>query len=677
MSTIISAPQNAFVRGRQILDSVLIASESLDSRLKSGDPGLLCKLDMEKAYDHVSWDFLLYMLRRCGFGQKWCSWIAFCISTASFSILINGSPAGFFNSSRGVRQGDPISPFLFVIVMEAFSRMVKASVDHGLFSGFVVGNRGSVQAHISHLLFADDTLVFSEASQVQVQAIRDLLICFELVSGLKVNLAKSVLVPVGEVSDMGALAEILGCEVGSFPITYLGMPLGARFKDKACWNGVVEKTMRSLASWKRSYLSKGGRIALIKSTLSNLPTYLLSLLPIPLAVAKHIESIQSGFLWGGMGEEFKFHLVNWRKVCSPVREGGLGIRSLRSFNHALLGKWLWRYATEPGASWRKVVEAKYGSERGGWRSKIGAGSHGRGLWKFISKEWYHFFSHIRLIPGDGSRISFWGEVWCGNLPLLELFPGLYGLASNKEASIADNLELVSGYRQWNISFLRSLNDWEVDELASLYSLLYSYNLGDGADKIWWIPNRRGKFEVRSFYTILTSSVNIHFPWKSIWRTKAPPRVAFFVWSAALGKILTLDNLRKKNLVLVNRCGMCKKEEESIDHLLLHCESAQFLWSAFFRRFGLAWVMPRGVVDLMHCWWSGGRPRSAVAWKMVPHCIMWCIWSERNERFFEDSERSLEDLLHFFFSTLFTWTAAWLDPIVITFSDFISLFSSPL
>ena len=132
--------------------------------------------------------------------------------------------------------------------------------------------------------------------------------------------------------------------------------------------------------------------------------------------------------------------------------------------------------------------------------------------------------------------------------------------------------------------------------------------------------------MKSFYFILNSFVSFPFPWKTIWRTKAPLRVAFFVWSAALGKILTLDNLRKRNIVLVNRCGVCKKEEESIDHLLLHCESGQFLWNGFFSRFGLAWVMPRGVGDLLHCWWSGGCPRSAMVWKMVPLCIMRCLWS---------------------------------------------------
>jgi hypothetical protein len=117
MDRIISKPQNAFMKGRQILDSILNANECLDSRLKFEDPGVLCKLDMEKAYNHVDWSFLLYLLRRCGpcgFGEKWCLWIKHCISSACFSVLINVVPSGFFGSSLGVRQGDPLSPFLLL-----------------------------------------------------------------------------------------------------------------------------------------------------------------------------------------------------------------------------------------------------------------------------------------------------------------------------------------------------------------------------------------------------------------------------------------------------------------------------------------------------------------------------------------------------------------------------------
>jgi hypothetical protein len=197
MDKIISKPQNAFVKGRQILDSVLVVNECLDSRLRSGESGVLCKLDMEKAYDHVDWNFLLYLLRRCGFGERWCAWIKHCISSVCFSVLINGVPSGFFGSSRGVRQGDPLSPFLFVLVMEAFSRMLGAFISRGLISGFTVGSSELNRVNVSHLLFADDTLVFCGANESQIRHVGALLVCFEVIIGLKVNLSKSALVPVG------------------------------------------------------------------------------------------------------------------------------------------------------------------------------------------------------------------------------------------------------------------------------------------------------------------------------------------------------------------------------------------------------------------------------------------------------------------------------------------------
>uniref|UniRef100_A0A2N9G4U0 Reverse transcriptase domain-containing protein n=1 Tax=Fagus sylvatica TaxID=28930 RepID=A0A2N9G4U0_FAGSY len=280
LEKVVSDSQNAFVRGRQILDSIFIANECLYSRLKAGAPRVLCKLDLEKAYDHVNWGFLDYMLRRCGFSEKWRTWIFFCVSTARFSVLVNGTPCGFFGSTRGIRQGDPLSPLLFVIVMEAMSRMLDREVGGGFISGFPVGSKASSFLMVSHLLFADDTLIFCEADPNQILHLDFLLTWFQAVSGLKVNLTKSEMVVVGDVPHIGGLANILGCQILTLPMKYLGLPLGAKFNAKEVWNEVLEKMERRLAGWKRLYLSKGGRLTLIKSTLSNIPTYFLSLFPI-------------------------------------------------------------------------------------------------------------------------------------------------------------------------------------------------------------------------------------------------------------------------------------------------------------------------------------------------------------------------------------------------------------
>ena len=163
LDQLISETQNSFVGGRQILHLVLIANECVDSRVKSRVPGVICKLDVEKAYDHVNWKSLLDLLTRMGFGVKWCKWICTCISTVQFLVLINGSPVDFFGSSKGLRQGDPLSPMLFLIMMEVFSRMLKRVQGADLIRSFKVDGRRGGRECVSHLLFANDTILFCDA----------------------------------------------------------------------------------------------------------------------------------------------------------------------------------------------------------------------------------------------------------------------------------------------------------------------------------------------------------------------------------------------------------------------------------------------------------------------------------------------------------------------------------
>ena len=215
-----------------------------------------------------------------------------CISTIKFFILINGSPSDFFGSSRGIQQGDPLSLLLFDIVMEGLSRMLDVTATTSQFSGFSVGNTAGNSVMVSHLLFANNTLIFCDADPTQIANLRAILVRFEEVSSLRINFGKSELVPIGVVHNMDVLVGMLDCRQSSLPLRYLGLLLGAKFKELSIWNPILEKMERRLAGWKRLYLSKRGKVTLIKSTLSSLPTYFLSLLSLPGKVANRMEKLQ-------------------------------------------------------------------------------------------------------------------------------------------------------------------------------------------------------------------------------------------------------------------------------------------------------------------------------------------------------------------------------------------------
>ena len=203
------------------------------------------------------------------------------------------------------------------------------------------------------------------------------------------------------------------------------------------WDGVEERFRKRLVNWKRQYISKGGRLTLIRSCLSNLPTYAMSLFRMPRKVKIRLEKIQRDFLLGGGNLERKIHLVKWDIVCSSKMKGGLGIHRLTNFNKALLGKWNWRFALEENSVWRNIISLKYGMEDGGWFSNTPRGSYEVGLWKDIGKEVIQIRQNCSFEVGNGRKVRFWEDVWCGEAPLCSSFPSLYEVASSKGDMMVD------------------------------------------------------------------------------------------------------------------------------------------------------------------------------------------------------------------------------------------------
>jgi hypothetical protein len=242
-----------FLKGRLLVDGVLVVNEVVDLAKKSGKDCLIFKVDFEKAYDSVDWSFLDYMLGRFGFSDKWRAWIRACVYAGSMSVLVNGSPTAEINIQRGLKQGDPLAPFLFLLVAEGLGGLMKKAVETNRFRGFKVGSNGVI---VSHLQYADDTLCISEASIENLWTLKAILRAFEMVPGLKVNFWKSCVMGVNVSNDFIRLASsFLNSKVGLVPFIYLGLPVGANPRRVSTWEPMIEALRKRLGVWSNNMLA--------------------------------------------------------------------------------------------------------------------------------------------------------------------------------------------------------------------------------------------------------------------------------------------------------------------------------------------------------------------------------------------------------------------------------------
>ena len=376
----------------------------------------------------------------------------------------------------------------------------------------------------------------------------------------------------------------------------------------------------------------------------------------PQKVCARLEKIQRQFLWGGSDQDRKISLVRWATVCTDKSKGGIGIKSFSSMNKALLSKWSWRFANERNSLWRKVICSKFGESSGGWHTSDIRGGYGSSLWKDIRKEWPSFLQNSVFALGDGKRINFWKDAWCGEEALCVKYPVLFNLALNKEAKVADMWESNGGVGGWSPIFLRALNDWEIEEMARFLQTLHDNILRPtGEDTLLLKEVKARSFSVKVMYKGYDLSPAGDFPHRLIWNSVVSSKMGIFSWEAAWGKILTLDNLKRRGMAFANRCFLCEEDEETVDHLLIHCKSAKMLWDLFLSMVGISWVFPKSVLLTLLAWQgvAVGKKRKK-KWRAAPSCLFWTLWRARNKMAFENEATTTQRIKISFISNLWTW-----------------------
>ena len=241
----------------------------------------------------------------------------------SVAVKINNSLGNFFTTTRGLRQGDPLSPILFDMVVDVFTKMLIKAASVNLIKGLCPN---LCPGGVVSLQYADDTILFMENNAETARNLKSILTCFEQVTGMRINYDKSELVPInlGE-GDVASLKNIFRCVVGSFPIKYLGIPLHHDKLRREDLQPIIDKILKRIAGWRGKLLSYAARVALIRSCLASIPVYLLSFFKFPKWALDLINTQMSHCLWNDTKEKRRLHLAKWDLVCIPKKFGGLGI----------------------------------------------------------------------------------------------------------------------------------------------------------------------------------------------------------------------------------------------------------------------------------------------------------------------------------------------------------------
>jgi len=336
LQEIISENQSAFVPKRAINDNVLITHEALHYLQTSGAEKrcfMDVKTDISKAYDRIEWDFIKLVMQEMGFHQTWISWNLQCISTVSYSFLLNSSAQGAVTPETWLRQGNPLSPYMFIICSEVLSGLCRKAQQNDALSGLRV-SKGSPR--VNHLLFADDTMFFCRSDPKSCKTLLRILKKYEEASSQMINISKSAITFSRKTPDhvKTEAQQILQIQLTGGLGKYLGLPEMFGRKKRDLFNQIIDKIRQRSLSWSSRFLSTAGKTTMLKSVLASMPTYTMFCFKLHVSLCKSIQSALTRFRWDSSTDKKKMCWIAWSKMAKTKKEGGLGFNDITNFNDA-------------------------------------------------------------------------------------------------------------------------------------------------------------------------------------------------------------------------------------------------------------------------------------------------------------------------------------------------------
>uniref|UniRef100_A0A1J3EJP2 LINE-1 retrotransposable element ORF2 protein n=1 Tax=Noccaea caerulescens TaxID=107243 RepID=A0A1J3EJP2_NOCCA len=626
----ISLNQAAFLKGRSLGENVLLASELIRNYQKPSSPkSCMLKVDIRKAFDTICWEFVIKILEAQGFPPMFCIWVKECITSPRFPISINGELAGFFPGRKGLRQGDSISPYLFIMVMEVLSRLLEKSVAEERMRLHPMCSNPQV----THLLFADDLLIFSDGSRHSLSGIKTILGVFREMCGLDINAEKTEIFFGGyndvEISVLSALS---GFKIGFFPTRYLGLPLDSSRISYATLQPFIERITAKIHVWTSKFLSFAGKIRLISSVIYGMVNFWSSVFVLPKRFYEKVDSLCSAFLWKNKTTSAMGSRVAWKDVCRPKKEGGLGIRLLEDFEMVYRLKHVSNFFTNSGSIWVAWLKGNIFNRKDFWIKEDSnrLSKPVRSMLQLRNK----LEAFLKCEVRDGHKARFWYDCWTDLGPLIS-FMGTRGPTEfqiRQDASVAQATH--NGF--WRFPAARSV---AADTSQIVIAGTEPPNDEKGSDVFFWCHGPgvfKGSFSSKSTWSQLRVSGPIVAWYKTIWFKEAIPRCSFIAWLVYLARLPTRDRLIRWGLNVQPGCVLCSNGSESHEHLFFECSFSSEIWSQIA---GSLW--PNPPTDLASVTTSilSMQSSKAVVAKLWLQILIYLLWRERNARIFSANPRS--------------------------------------